>query len=64
MCRYDEPPYWRGQAYRSIMLNGGLVDSVLIAAANNAQIEYIERYLPREGFIMWIDSHEVEGTKF
>jgi len=46
------------------MLNGGLVDSVLIAAANNAQIEYIERYLPREGFIMWIDSHEVEGTKF
>jgi len=44
------------------MLNGGLVDSVLIAAANNAQIENIERYLPREGFIMWIDSHEVEGT--
>lgn len=56
---YENPP-WRGQGYRSIMSDGDVIDSVLLAAAKKANINDLVKRLPHEGFIMWIDFGDVE----
>ena len=40
----------------------GVVDGVLLEAAAKAKIDNIvEKFLPKDGSIMWVDPGEVEG---
>lgn len=42
----------------------GVVDSVLLEAAEKAKIDNVEQFMPKDGFIMWVDYGDVEGMYF
>jgi hypothetical protein len=42
----------------------GVVDSVLLEAAVKAKINNVEQFMPKDGFIMWVDHGDVEGMYF
>lgn len=51
---------WRGQGYRSIIIDEYSIDKVLKKAARAAEIYDIHKRMPSDSFVMWVDPGEVE----
>jgi len=56
---YTNTP-WRGQGYRSIIIDEYSIDKLLKKAARAADIDDVHKRMPTDSFVMWVDPGEVE----